>query len=732
MRHVLRFYWERTPEVSQAPRFFPSQAYSVTVTQPTRAAALALLQTALGDQNADFRDGQWEAIQRLVGGRERLLVVQRTGWGKSVVYFIASKLLRDAGAGPTLLISPLLTLMRNQLAAAQRIGVRAETINSSNVSDWEGVKRKLAANEVDILLVSPERLSNEEFRQQVLVPMQRGIGLFVVDEAHCISDWGHDFRPDYRRIKALLNVLPLTVPVLATTATANDRVVRDVQSQLGDTVTVLRGPLTRQSLRLQNIQIPSAVGRFAWLADHVPTLPGSGIIYTLTVRDAERVAEWLRENGVDAHAYYGGLDGPTKESLERRLLANDLKVLVATTALGMGFDKPDLGFVIHYQRPGSVVHYYQQVGRAGRAVTSAYGILLNGDEDEQITEYFIAAAFPPEGHVNEVLHALDEAEDGLSIPGMEEQLNLSRGQIEKVLHMLAADSPSPVRKVGSRWTRTAVPYIADPAKVERLQVLRRDEQQEMGTYMENYSCLMQFLAEALDDAAPAPCGVCAVCEGRELVPVVTRQETEQSAVIFLRRSDQLILPRKRWASRAMYEKHGWRGNIRPGLQAQEGRSLSVWGDPAWGQLVRRGKQQDGRFDDALVEGAAEMIRGRWVPTPAPEWVTAVPSNRHPTLVPDFARRLAVALGLPFVEAVRKILDSLPQKTMQNSAQQAANVAGTFEVDPSTVRPGPVLLVDDMVDSRWSFTVIAALLRDAGSGPIFPLALAVTAHQGGDD
>lgn len=699
---------------------------------PDWAAALALLRAALGDPSADFRDGQWEAIERLVIDRARLLVVQRTGWGKSLVYFIATRLLRDAGAGPTLLISPLLSLMRNQLAAAVRIGIRAETINSSNTDEWESVRRTLQANDVDILLISPERLSNEEFRQEVLVPMQGGIGLFVVDEAHCISDWGHDFRPDYRRIKALLDVLPLTVPVLATTATANDRVVQDVQAQLGTTVEVLRGPLTRKSLRLQNITIPSAAGRLAWLADHIPDLPGSGIVYTLTVRDAERVAEWLRHNGIEAHAYYGGLESPVKERLEARLLANELKVLVATTALGMGFDKPDLGFVIHYQRPGSVVHYYQQVGRAGRAVSSAYGILLSGAEDEDITEYFIAAAFPPEGHIDDVLQTLDEAEDGLSVPQLEERLNLSHGQIEKVLRILAADSPSPVRKVDRRWTRTAVPYAADRDKVQRLQELRRSEQEEMQEYMESDSCLMQFLASALDDSAPTPCGVCSACENRELVPVAVRLETELKAVAVLRRSDRPVPPRKQWASRAMYEKYGWRGNIAPQLQANEGRSLSVWGDPAWGQLVRRGKQQDNRFDDALVEAAVEMIRARWKPTPAPGWVTAVPSLKHPTLVPDFARRLAAALGLPFVDAVRKIHDSPPQKTMQNIAQQAANVAGVFEVDAGLIRSRPVLLVDDMVDSRWSFTVIAALLRSAGSGPVLPLALAVTAHQGGSD
>lgn len=700
--------------------------------RPSEKHARALLQKALNSPSADFRDGQWDAICRLVEDRSRLLVVQRTGWGKSIVYFLATRLLRDAGSGPTLIVSPLLSLMRNQLEAASRIGVRAATINSSNRDEWDDVKSRVAANQIDVLLISPERLANDEFRREVLLPLQDGIGLFVVDEAHCISDWGHDFRPDYRRIRSLLSAMPQGVPVLATTATANDRVVKDVQAQLGTNVTVLRGSLARKSLRLQNITLPSAVDRLAWLADHIPQLPGSGVVYALTVRDAERVAEWLRQNGVEAHAYHGGLDGVEREDLERRLLGNSLKALVATTALGMGFDKPDLGFVVHYQRPGSVVHYYQQVGRAGRAVNEAFGILLGGEEDDVITDYFIAAASPPGEHVEQVLKALDEAEEGLSVVGLEERLNLSHGQIERVLKTLGADTPPPVLKSGSRWTRTAATYRADLEQVEQLKELRRAEQADMRDYLTSCTCLMQFLARALDDPAPAPCGVCAVCTGHELVPSTRSEQSQRRAIEFLRRSDQPIKPRKKWIGAALLQRHGWSGRIPEGLQAQVGCALSVWGDPAWGELVRRGKQEDDHFHDDLVMGAADMIRSRWTPAPMPTWVAAVPSLKHPNLVPDFARRLANSLGLPFVDAIRKTGDRPAQKTMQNSAMQAANVAGAFFVDASAVLAEPALLVDDMVDSGWTFAVVAALLLETGCGPVFPFALAVTTHQGGSD
>lgn len=280
------------------------------------ATALQLLRIALDNPEANFRDGQWEAIEQLLNPGTRLLVVQRTGWGKSLVYFLTTRLLRNRGMGATLIISPLLALMRNQIAAADRIGLRAATINSSNQEEWETVQGQLLSNQIDILLVSPERLANENFREQVLLPLSARIGFFVVDEAHCISDWGHDFRPDYRRIVRILQALPTNISVLATTATANDRVIDDIFAQLGSNLNIVRGTLTRQSLCLQNISLPSQEARLAWLAEQLPRLPASGIIYTLTIRDSEQVAEWLRTQGIDAKTYSGQLPNEEREILE--------------------------------------------------------------------------------------------------------------------------------------------------------------------------------------------------------------------------------------------------------------------------------------------------------------------------------------------------------------------------------------------------------------------------------
>jgi ATP-dependent DNA helicase RecQ len=682
--------------------------------------ALDLLRRALGNSDAEFRDGQWHAISALVQRRARLLVVQRTGWGKSLIYFIATKLLRDQGVGCTILISQLLSLMRNQIAAARNIGVRAETINSSNLAEWPRIEAGLHRNEIDLLLISPERLANDDFVSRCLLPIASRVGLFVVDEAHCISDWGHDFRPDYRRIVRVLKALPRNIPVLATTATANDRVVQDVVRQLGPDLEIQRGPLARTSLSLQNIYLASQAERMAWLAHHLPGLPGSGVVYTLTVKDSERLAEWLRSQGIDAEPYNGKMDSQRREVLENRLLRNEVKVLVATVALGMGFDKPDLGFVIHFQRPASVVHYYQQVGRAGRAVENAFGVLLNGEEDDSIAEYFIRTAFPAPASVDGLLAAMRAAGEPLTVPKFQQRLNLSYGMIEKILKFLLLESPAPIQKMESGYVLNPVRWQMPIDRMEAITRLRRQEQERMKAYMRSEDCLMQFLAEELNDPGAEPCGKCVNCAGHLLSESYPATRA-RAAVEFLGRLEIEIEPRKQWP-RGLADGE-MRGRIRMEHQAMEGRALCRWGDPGLGDLVKQGKWPGGHFDDQLVDASARAITDRWNPVPAPAWVTCAPSRRHPDLVPDFARRLARALGLPFLECVRNIRDAEPQKTRANSFHQVQNLSGSFIVDRALVRREPVLLVDDMVDSRWTFTVLTLLLRQAGSGSVFPFALA---------
>lgn len=690
-----------------------------------RAAALELLRLALGDATAEFRDGQWEAIDALVNRRERLLVVQRTGWGKSSVYFISTRILRDRGRGPTLIVSPLLALMRNQIEAAERLGVRAFTVNSTNREAWPEIERAVRRNEVDALLVSPERLANEEFVGNVLLPIAERIGLLVVDEAHCISDWGHDFRPDYRRLVNILQRMPSNVPILGTTATANNRVVEDVQSQLGD-IGIQRGSLMRSSLALQNLQLPTQAERLAWLAEHVPALPGTGIVYTLTKRDAKQVADWLQSHGIESRAYFGGVDGDGfedsdafRQHLEQQLLRNEIKVLVATTALGMGYDKPDLGFVVHYQAPGSIVAYYQQVGRAGRAIDHAVGILMSGEEDANIHEFFRRSAFPKETWVRAILSELEES-DGLTTRQLEEAVNLRSKQIEQVLKFLSVENPAPILKSGSQWQRTPVPYRMDHEKLERLTGQREEEWNEVRRYVAHEGCLMEFLAEALDDSDPEPCGKCSGCLGRPIVAQDFTRATAIAATRYLRQAE-LELECKKQIARGAFPEYGltW-NNIPERFRAETGRILSRWGDAGWGQVVADDKHA-GHFRDELVDAVAEMLNDRWQPAPRPTWVTCVPSLNHPNLVPDFAQRLADALGLPFEPVVKKVKENEPQKVQQNRFHQCRNLDGVFGID-GPVPTGPVLLVDDVVDSAWTLTIAAALLRRAGSGPVWPCAL----------
>ena len=677
--------------------------------------ALELLRLGTRLPHAKFHEDQERAIQHVVDGSGPLLVVQKTGWGKSNVYFIATKLLREQGAGPALLISPLLSLMRNQIDAARRMGVRAETINSSNRQDWKEIIGKVHRDEVDILLISPERLANPEFLEQVLGVVAQHIVLLVVDEAHCISDWGHDFRPDYRRIERLVRLFPANLRLLATTATANRRVMNDLRAILGPSLHVLRGDLNRPSLTLQTMKMPNQTQRMAWLADHLPRMRGSGIIYTLTVGDAERLTAWLKRRKLDVEVYHSQMENEERERLENLLLENRVKALVATVALGMGYDKPDLGFVIHYQAPGSVVSYYQQVGRAGRDGNNAYGILLSGKEDTDILDYFIRSSFPTPVEVAKIVDVLERTTDGLSMRELENEVNINPRRLDKATEIMALESPAPIAKQGRKWQLT--PASLSPSfweRINRLTDLRKEEQGQMQAYVSMLHGHMEFLIESLD-------GDSGKIGSPHLPPLSARTDPflMQAAERFLRNNMGMIKPRKRWPPGMGLPE--FRGNIPQELQACSGKSLCDWNDGGWGTEVSQGKYTTGQFSDELVKACVDLVR-KWVPNPAPQWVTCIPSQRNPGLVPCFARRLAHALNLPFHVALIKVRNHPPQKEMANSAHQCRNLFDTMQVETRNIQPGPVLLVDDIVDSRWTFTMAAWLLREAGSGEVWPLAL----------
>ncbi|GJM36796.1 MAG: ATP-dependent DNA helicase RecQ [Acidimicrobiales bacterium] len=682
------------------------------------AEATAHLHALTDRDDVAFHEGQFPAIRELVEDRRRVLVVQRTGWGKSAVYFIATRMLRDRGAGPTLLVSPLIALMDNQVEAAARMGLRAAVVNSTNRDEWDDIKDRLDADEIDLVLISEQRLANPVFRDEWLPQVGSRVGLVVVDEVHCISDWGHDFRPHYRRIGRFLTRLPVGVPVIGCTATANDRVVADVAAQLGDDILTIRGELARDGLRLEvHTDKRRADARLAWLAGNIPRFPGTGIVYCLTVRDVFLVAEFLRDHGIDCGEYVGGgreAEVAEKKATLQAFIRNEMKCIVATSALGMGYDKPDVGFVIHYQMPQSPIAYYQQVGRAGRALDESHGILLSGTEDRDIQDWFISQAFPAEEEVDAILAVLDDAEDPVSRGKLAVRVNIGTSRLDNLMVQLEVEGIA--EKVGSGWIRTFKPWVYPRERVDQVNTWRREEQAAMEEYQRIDGCRMAYLRRLLDDPQPGPCGVCDNCRGE-------RFGTDPDTAVMAEADERLLHDyaavgrRKQWPA-GLDEVSG---RIPADEQADDGWCLTRWDGAGWGPSVRKGKQEDAHFDDALVDAFAAMCVASI--TSMPEWITFIPSERHPDLVPGLARRLGERLGLPVRDAITKVRPTEPQTGMQNSHAQVRNIWDAFAVEPPI--EGSCLLVDDVIDSKWTITVAARALRRAGAERVVPVGLATT-------
>ena len=714
-----------------------SPTQSTDVRQQTREQAEAHLRALVGPRegqsDARLREDQWTAIEALAVDRRRALVVQRTGWGKSAVYFVATLLLREAGAGPTVIVSPLLALMRNQIAAAERAGIRAVTINSTNIEDWQPIHDAIRAGEVDVLLVSPERLNNPGFRDEVLPRLAETCGLLVVDEAHCISDWGHDFRPDYRRIRTLLSDLPDGIPVLATTATANARVTADVAEQLGSVdesrsgrgeVLVLRGTLDRESLRLGVVRLKTAEQRLAWLADHLAEQPGSGIIYCLTVAATQEIADYLRSRGHDVAAYSGQTDPTERHALEQDLAAGRVKALVATSALGMGFDAT-LGFVVNMGAPSSPVAYYQQVGRAGRGTDEATVVLLPAIEDRDIWAYFASLAFPREELVRRTLEVLAAEGRPMSTAGLETYVELNRNRLETMLKVLDVDGA--VRRVRGGWEATGREWEYDAERYARVTEAREREQQAMLDYLGTDRCRMWFLRDQLDDPAAEECGRCDNCGGLDLSTEVSAAAVEEAGAR-LSRPGVVVEPRKMWPTALANLGVDLRGKIAEG--AGEGRAVARLTDLGYGRALRdlfRPGEPDGPVPVPLVKAVIEVL-GDW--RPAVEGLVVVESATRATLTADLAEGLSRYLRVPVVGRYAIADPSVePGQGAMNSAQRVAAVGRRFRLDVPSSDDRPlegqrVLLVDDLVATGWTMTLAARAVRRAGATEVLPLALAL--------
>lgn len=668
-------------------------------------------------ENAEFREGQKEAIEAVVN-EKRSLVVQKTGWGKSLVYFLATKLLKEKKRDSiTLIISPLLALMNNQIDSAQRLGLNIKTINSDNKDEWDNIISDICDNNtVDALIISPERLANSDFVKDCLDKIKNRVNLFVVDEAHCISDWGHDFRPDYRRIVKILQLLPSNVPVLATTATANDRVVNDIVAQLGENLVISRGELIRESLAIQVIKLQKKEDRLAWLAENIEKMPGSGVVYCLTKADCDLVTDWLNENNIKSEKYYADISKEYKAIILDKFQKNEIKVLVATVAFGMGYDKPDIGFVIYFQRPANIVSYYQQIGRAGRGIELAYAILLCGEEDEHINQYFINSAFPTEKDMNIVVDFITD-NPGKSISEIKGALNIRANRVEKTLKYLTVGDDIYTEDVNRKkcYYKSAKKWKPDLERSEGITAIRYKEMQDMDEFTKQKGCYMKYIAEKLDDVNAKVCGKCSNCRGL-IFDERVGAETVQMAQQFIKSKFGVIEPRKQFPDKT---------KIKSEFQFKDGIVLSNYADAGYGLAVQKGKYVDGYFADELVDASAKIL-SEFIKNNNIEWITPVTSKRHPKLVPDFAKRLADKLDIGYFEGIKK-LDAEEQKKFENSDGQYKNANDSFEI--IQVKKENILLVDDMVDSRWTFTVCAMKMREMGSGDIYPFALANTAGRG---
>lgn len=668
--------------------------------------------------DAAFREGQYEAIEATMM-HSRSLVVQKTGWGKSLVYFACTKLLRNRGMGVTMVVSPLLVLMQNQLEAAEQMGLICDSLNSSTKERRVNILNSLKCNEIDLILVTPETLFQEDVQKSL---PQINIGLFVIDEAHCISDWGHDFRLQYGDLKRVIARLPNNVPILATTATANDRVVADLQQQLGGEVYISRGPLTRESLYIQVVPLESRIERYAWILQSLSKLSGSGIIYCLTQRDCDYLAAFLRENGVNAEAYYsrvGEAGEAINRDIETRFKNNQIKAIVATIKLGMGYDKGDIAFVIHFQMPQNIVSYYQQIGRAGRNIPKAYTFLMGGKEDQDILDYFINTAFPTEEEMNQIMGYILKA-DGISSIQLQSHLNIRSGRMDKALSFLCHDGF--VMKDGPKYYATPKTYVYNKSHYDAVSAIRKAEMQRMKELMTTKECYSKFIAYSLDDHSAEDCGNCANCLGREILSTDVAQNFLDVATQFL---EQLIIPiepRKQWAASTVTARTRIKYVNQPGF------ALAKYGDSGYGALVKENKYQNKRFCDELVGKSAREL-GALVKEKQIDCICCVPSLRS-NLVMDFAKRLANTLDLPFQELLEK-RHAQQQKEMENSAYQCANAFRSFSVKEGVEIPQRILLVDDIVDSKWTLTVCGYRLMEQGCQEVYPFALADSSqHDGG--
>ncbi|TDL96622.1 RecQ family ATP-dependent DNA helicase [Macrococcus carouselicus] len=681
--------------------------------------AIQILKETYGE-SSEFREGQLEAITAVVN-RQKTLVIQKTGWGKSIVYFIATKILRARGAGPTIIISPLLALMHNQIEAAGRLGLNVVTINSNNRDDWESIYD--AFNEVDAIIVSPEKLSNTAFIDKLGTVTD--IEMIVVDEAHSISDWGHDFRPDYQRIVYLLKSFPDHIAILGTTATANDRVIQDIKDQLGDELQVFRGDLIRDNISIQVNPAQSKVERLAFITDALTRHPflskQQGIIYCLTKKECDSVADFLTRNDISAVAYYSGVQNESGEDISEAILndfhTGQMRVIVSTVKLGMGYDKSDIGFVIHFQLPQNLIAYYQQMGRAGRDGSAALAILLHGDEDEEIIKSFIESANKDPELLQQILEVIGASRDGLKRNEILQHFNLNVTKLASVLKYLYVHNYIYMEKSQYYVHPNHHFDAAKNAQIQKqLNETRLAELDNLKAFVNYDGCYMKFIADELD--APdtkEQCGICAHCRNRQFITLAEDNPYLEQAKDYKNKLHGVITPRKRWSNNkkiddALVFEPGWTYTVDP--YSPIGKRFML-------------ERDQGHFSDKTVTTVSNFVKEH-IEANQIEVIVGVPSLRRPKLVSELARKMAEVKGISYIEALEKTAKGAPQRDMHNSMMQEQNARAYLHVtNVEAIKDKNVLLLDDLVDSRWTMTVAASLLLEQGAAHVYPFALVNT-------
>ena len=675
-------------------------------------ASLKILKKMYGT-SAEFHKGQFEAIKATIS-HKRTLIVQKTGWGKSLVYFTATKLHRDMGKGMTVVISPLLVLMDNQLEAAERLGLKCSVINSDTKEEWDDILQRAKNDELDLILITPESLFSESVKN--ILPELR-LGLFVIDEVHCISDWGHDFRLDYGNLYKIIKQLPPNVSLLGTTATANKRVIEDLKKQMGNDIFLSRGSLTRESLHIQVLRINTKYERYAWILENINNIPGSGIIYCLTRRDCDYLADFLNLNGINARAYHAGLGKDEEKETEELFKKNRIKAVVSTIKLGMGYDKGDISFVIHFQKPTNIVSYYQQIGRAGRNIGNAYVFLMSGDEDDAINNYFIDTAFPSEGECKGILDIIAD-NNGIKKADILSSVNIRSSRIDKALAFLINDGYL-YKDYGEYYT-TAKKFIYDWRHYNEIKEVRQREHKQMNELPNFKGCYSRYIMNCLDDDLATDCGKCSNCIGHDILSYKISEINVRKAYDYINGLILEIEPRKQWTS------SDFTGNKKIEYINKNGICLSRYGDVGYAELVHEGKYgRSGRFCAELIGKSVEVL-GPFVRQNRIDAITFVPSKRS-KIVENFARELSERLRIDLLDSLWK-LESEQQKNMENSAHQCKNAFRSFHVKKDCVLPNKLLLVDDIIDSKWTMTVYDYKLMKADYLEIFPFALSNTSKR----